>query len=100
MTKYDVVVIFITLANFIILILNFVNNRNSTDKKETREENKDKRDLRDSIIELTVEIKNLNEKLSENAVKNKQDHDHFYKITNNHETRITVLEKENTQAPE
>lgn len=100
MTEYGVVVIFITLANFIILILNFANNRNSEDKKEKRADNKENRTLRDCIIELTVEIKNLNEKLSDNTLANKKDHDHFYKITNNHETRITVLEKENTQAPE
>ncbi len=98
MTEYDVVVIFIALTSFVLSILQFVNNRNSTNRKEKREDNKETRDLRDCIIELTVEIKNLNEKLNDNAVINKKDHDHFFKITNNHETRITVLE--NTQAPE
>lgn len=82
MTQYDVVLTIISLVNFVVLILNF-----------SKSNSKDTRELRDSIIALNTNISNLNNKLDETAKLNKEDHAHFYKKINSHETRITVLEK-------
>lgn len=81
MTQYDVVLTIILLVNFVVSILSF-----------SKSNSKDTRDLRDSIIALNANISHLNSKLEEDALKNKQDHEHFYKKINSHETRISILE--------
>lgn len=81
MNEYTVVLIIITLVNFIIAILNFA-----------KSSGKDTRDLRDSNIKLTESNNNLSSQLEKITSDNDKDHNTFFKKINDHETRITVLE--------
>lgn len=84
MNEYTVVLVIITLVNFVIAILNFA-----------KASGKDTRDLKDAVIKLTVTMQNQNTKLIEETQHNNEDHNTFHKRINNHETRITVLESNN-----
>lgn len=92
MTEYDVILIIFALVAFVLSILSYVDKKHEGKTKSAKEDNKETNKLRESIIELNANISNLNDQLKRFNEKNEQDHKHFYKKINDHETRITVLE--------